>query len=176
MNIRYWLWACCLLPITAWAETQFTYTSLQEKDCKLTSRDSINLSSIHTCPSLGGYRIQQVAGDERIGLNIEYGKKSLFYSGASFEANVGDKIEWRYTEQGQKKHYHALIFRVYTLPMGNDGLFNQQQRIQQLIVVRLRQNKSCILAEVPSSSNMNEQARAIADNPNAKCLSPAFTM
>lgn len=51
------------------------------------------------------------------------------------------------------------------------GIFmNNVPKIERLVVVRLNKEKSCILGILPTSNDMNEKARALADNPQAECL------
>ncbi|NRD69534.1 hypothetical protein HQR03_03155 [Psychrobacter okhotskensis] len=162
-----------LATATATATTKMSsdYTSLKEEDCRTLNTDQDIYQA--DCPSKHNYLLQAVGRDLRLGVNLIYNHHKVSYQPLpSFR--VGETVEWRYEKVGNLKKYHALIYRIYTAqidPLDGDAFYlSREQDKQQLVVIRLNKEKSCLLGVIEPSKNMNREARKLADNKLAECI------
>lgn len=162
-----------LATATATATTKMSsdYTSLKEEDCRTLNTDQDIYQA--DCPSKHNYLLQAVGRDLRFGVNLIYNHHKVSYQPLpSF--HVGETVEWRYEQVGNSKKYHALIYRIYTIqidPLDGDAFYlPRDQDKQQLVVIRLDKEKSCLLGVIEPSKNMNTVARKLADNKLAECI------
>ncbi|WP_201577728.1 hypothetical protein [Psychrobacter okhotskensis] len=162
-----------LATATATATTKMSsdYTSLKEEDCRTLNTDQDIYQA--DCPSKHNYLLQAVGRDLRLGVNLIYNHHKVSYQPLpSFR--VGETVEWRYEKVGNLKKYHAFIYRIYTAqidPLDGDAFYlSREQDKQQLVVIRLNKEKSCLLGVIEPSKNMNREARKLADNKLAECI------
>ena len=153
----------------AMTKAKSDYTSIDYRDKKCRLIEKTEHAVVRSCPAFAGYQIERTDWDWAQ-LSVLYGKNN--YAVSYLGHDLGSKAEWRYRQINNKKVYHGLIFRVLNLPMDTDtGIFmNNVPKIERLVVVRLNKEKSCILGVLPTSNDMNEKARALADNPQAECV------
>lgn len=167
---------CCLwLSPTARAQTpaaaQSAYTELTAKACTRVQVQEEAYTE-YRCPSLGAYRLSYLAG-ERDGLLLSHQGRQLHYeAGHGLGSGLGSKAEWRYRQQGSQRQYHALIVRVLTPAMNpQTGMFDHRAApASYLAVIRLQGARSCLLGRIQAAGDMNQQARALADNVQAACI------
>ncbi len=160
-----------LATTVATAKMSSDYTSLKEEDCRTLNTDEDIYQA--NCSSKHNYLLQAVGRDLRLGVNLIYNHHKVSYQPLpSF--HVGETAEWRYDKIGNQKKYHALIYRLYTIQIdpldGDDFYLPRDQDKQQLIVIRLNKENSCLLGVIEPSKNMNTAARKLADNKSAKCI------
>lgn len=160
-----------LATTVATAKMSSDYTSLKEEDCRTLNTDQDIYQA--NCSSKHNYLLQAVGRDLRLGVNLIYNHHKVSYQPLpSF--HVGETVEWRYEQVGNSKKYHALIYRIYTIqidPLDGDAFYlPRDQDKQQLVVIRLDKEKSCLLGVIEPSKNMNTVARKLADNKSARCI------
>ena len=147
------------------------YTSLKEEDCQTLNMVE-NLYQAN-CPSKANYLLHTFSRALRSGVDLIYHNRKVSYQ-PILPFHVGATVEWRYGKVGNAKKYHALIYRVYTAQMDaldSDSFYlPREQHKQQLIVIRLNKEKSCLLGVIEPSKNMNTEARKLADNKSARCI------
>ncbi len=153
-------------------DIQSVYTSIEDADCKTikvaTETDPIDFYT-GECVGLDGYSVLVTGGDLRYSIELKVDEKTveLTHLGA-FHSPGSDKIEWRGPVKNGEVQPYALIFRLNIddsfdqndLPVGTDSLF----------VVRLDGAQSCVIGVVRQQSEMNNKARAIADDIKLPCL------
>ncbi len=167
---------------------QSEYTSLKAENCRTIEFIADHAGSYHaSCPAKAPYQLEVEGIDLRYGLNVIYDgsdnkktddskpKHTVRYWYPQF-FQVGDTVEWRYSQNKQgQKNYHALIYRVYSANQSADYSDNgdengmEKRDKQELFVVRLDKDKSCILGKIPASKDMNVKARQLADDMTANC-------
>ncbi len=115
------------------------------------------------CPGKAGYQVKISGGDHRYALfSLVNGTEVTLTEIGAFHDLGANLIEWR-GPVGRRPT--SLIYR---LSISNpDGMSSNSI----LYVIRLMGTESCKIGRVRQGANMNERARAIADNPNAPCLS-----
>lgn len=160
-----------LATTAATAKISSEYTSLKEQDCQFFSTEEDSYQT--NCPSKANYLLHTFSRDLRSGVDLIYNQHNVsFQPIPSF--HVGETAEWRYDKIGNQKKYHALIYRLYTIQIdpldGDDFYLPRDQDKQQLIVIRLNKENSCLLGVIEPSKNMNTAARKLADNKSAKCI------
>jgi hypothetical protein len=120
---------------------------------------------VQECPSIGGWRLLLVASQENTW--IELRSNAITWSGEHaivYDAPIGlfpkvgasPQVEWRLNARGVPT---ALIFRVAAT-----SRTDQKTRVSRLFVVRLEQDRACVVGRVTT----NAEARALADGP-ARC-------
>ena len=164
-------WVTLLATTAALANISSNYTSLKEEDCQALSMVE-NLYQAN-CPSKQNYLLHTFSRDLRSGVDLIYNNHKVSYQPIP-PFHVGETVEWRYEKVGNAKKYHALIYRIYTAqidPLDGDSFYlPREQDKQQLIVIRLNKEKSCLLGVIEPSKNMNTEARKLADNKSARCI------
>ena len=159
-----------LMAATAFAKSDSVYTSVAKKDCK-SIEDSetdpnapIDYYTGH-CKGQNGYTVVVSGGDIRYDVSLLYSGRAIQLTQiGSFHDMGADKVEWRGAvgANGQISKFDALIYRL------NVGVYNvdttETVYSDILYVARLNGAKSCIVGKVSRATNMNEQARKIADN------------
>jgi hypothetical protein len=161
------------------AEALSSYTGVNvEKDCVVaasseTQKDAEIDFLEAECPGLGGYRVYLEGGDLRYGLKLGFGNKKIDIDKTSAFHDMGsEKIEWVYERTVKdvkeedfiiSKHgikYLALIYRINYSKY--DEKTEKETNTTKLIVTKLNGEKSCVVAEVEASDDMNAKAKAIA--------------
>ena len=163
--------ATLLATTVATANNSSEYTSLREEDCQILNMvDNLHQAN---CPSKANYLLRTFSRDLRSGVDLIYGNHEVSYAPIP-HFNIGQTAEWRYEKIGYSKKYHSLIYRIYTAqidPLDGDAFYlPREQDKQQLVVIRLNKEKSCLLGVIEPSKNMNREARKLADNKLAECI------
>ena len=160
-----------LATTAATAKISADYTSLKEEDCQTLNMVE-NLYQAN-CPSKANYLLHTFSRDLRSGVDLIYNNNKVSYQPIP-PFHVGETVEWRYEKVGNAQKYHALIYRIYTAqidPLDGDSFYlPREQDKQQLVVIRLNKEKSCLLGVIEPSKNMNTEARKLADNKSARCI------
>lgn len=162
-----------LFSFTATANVNSIYTSIAKKDCVAISSSQLEkepeIDHYHgECPAIGGYRVFVSGGDLRYDIKLNYHDSVIILPQiSSFHEPASTKIEWRYERHKDKIRYSALIYRISSHVVNQDGKSSNKNT---LYIIRLNQEKSCFIGKVSSQSRMNEKARLIAADNNAKCL------
>ena len=163
--------ATLLATTVATANNSSEYTSLREEDCPTINIDE-NIYQAN-CPSKDNYLLHAVGRDLRFGVDLTYNKRNISYQPMP-PFHFGETAEWRYEKTDNSKKYHSLIYRIYTAqidPLDGDAFYlSRKQDKQQLVVIRLNKEKSCLLGVIERSKNMNTVARKLADNKLAECI------
>jgi hypothetical protein len=145
------------------------YTSIRPRDC--TSPADLRASfaarqlGVQECRSVGGWRLLLVASQENTW--IELRSSAIAWSGEQamvYDAPIGlfptvgasPQVEWRLNA---RRVPTALIFRVAATSRSD-----QKTRVSRLFIVRLEQDRACVVGRVTT----NAEARALADGP-ARC-------
>lgn len=137
------------------------YTSLAEKDCRVTERDEEVGGTSSRCPGAAGYALVVHDYDARMSVDIVApGGRALplRYSGvvtANFSA-VGERAEWRMRGATPM----ALIVRLNA----NEDPENPERTTSYLTVARITATSACVTDRIaPTVANANEAARQAAD-------------
>lgn len=151
------------------------YTSLSEESCVVIDSTDLNPDAeidflTAECPSLGGYQVYVAGGDLRYSAQLKFSGKDLPNVELMAFHSVADKMEWRYRRIGsaedRKVEYTAAIYRLNYQDMDPDS---NPIETSMMVVLRLKGAESCLLGTIPASKDMNEKARALADNMSAPC-------
>lgn len=162
-----------LFSSTAFAENhstnRSTYTSIKHKDCaNISSEEDGQLYQVR-CPAHAGYDLDVIGADVRYGLDITWKQKVVRHQ-PIMPFHVGDKVEWRYRISQGAPEFYALIYRLYTAQFDGQDFLPRENDKQDLVVVRLNQEKSCIIGIITQGKQMNTEARQRADDLSAPCL------
>jgi len=146
-----------------------SYTSIRPREC--TSPADLRASfaarqlGVQECGSVGGWRLLLVASQENTWIELRSsaitwsGEKAIVYDapiGLFPTIGASPQVEWRLNGHGVPT---ALIFRVAAT-----SRTDQKTRVSRLFVVRLEQDRACVVGRVAT----NAEARALADGP-AQC-------
>lgn len=127
------------------------------------------------CQSLdSNYQIWKQNYEVQTWLNIRYQSYHLNHQATLLPMTVGEKVEWRYFLKENQPHYYALIYRIYVYDDYETETLLKPAKSSYLIVVKLNQEKSCIVAKINGNQkDANQKARLIADrslNHQTPCL------
>lgn len=156
------------------AKSDSVYTSVAVEDCKtieaswLEQEPEIDYYTGH-CTGKDGYKVVISGGDIRYSLSLIYkGTEVTLTNIGAFHDMGSEKIEWRgsVNKDGKINSFHSLIYRLSIADYATDYVEN----VDTLFVVRLKGANSCVIGTVKQSLDMNEQARAIADDQSLPCL------
>jgi hypothetical protein len=156
----------CAWPAVADQAGASRFTSIRPREC--TSPADLRASfaarqlGVQECRSIGGWRLLLVASQENTW--IELRSSAITWSGEHaivYDAPIGlfptvggsQQVEWRLNPRGEPT---ALIFRVAAT-----SRTDQKTRVSRLFVVRLEQNRACVVGRATT----NAAARALADGP-----------
>jgi hypothetical protein len=158
-----------LFSAAAFAQTSSIYTSLKEKDCKV-SKESVEDGYIDICPGVAGYVLELLEGDSRQSINVMASDKkkyelSLWSSVSTGFSSIGEKAEWRM----KGKTPIALILRFNASEDPEDPL----KTTSYLVITKISKSEVCIVDIVKPSKNQNSEARVLADA-SAKRLCQQF--
>ena len=148
-----------------------TYTSVKDATCVIYDAAALHPKPeidflTQECAGLGGYQVMVEGGDLRYPMHLVYnGLKITLSNVGAFHQLGSDKIEWLYARANGQVNYKALIHRInYADPSGAKDL-------TMLIVTKLAGEKTCPVAIVTASADMNQKARAIAEKTDSmSCL------
>ena len=149
------------------AYSDYTTIDFDDKQCRTIEDDN---PIVKQYPSFANYQVNHVAGDNGAQLSVSYGEHGIYVPIMPLGSSLGKKAEWRYRMVGNKRQYHGLIFR--TFKMRDEDYINSNfdvPRIEELVVVRLNKEKTCILDILPVGKDVNKKARQLADDMNAIC-------
>ena len=145
------------------------YTSIRPREC--TSPADLRASfaarqlGVQECRSVDGWRLLLVASQENTWVELRSseitwsGEQAMVYDlpiGLFPTIGASPRVEWRLNVRGVPT---ALIFRVAATSRAD-----QKSRVSRLFVVRLEQDRACLVGRVKT----NAEARALADGP-ARC-------
>ena len=152
-----------------------TYTSIGDKTCIIHDASSLHKHPEidflkQECAGLGGYQVFVAGGDLRYPLHLVYnGQFIRLTSIGAFHQTGSKNIEWVYTREKDTVTYKALIHRINYEDDGDP----KTPDATILIVTKLDKEKTCPVAVVRASKNMNQQARAIAAKADGMlCIDP----
>lgn len=155
------------ISMNAFAANDSVYTSVAQKDCRVTESSEwkknpeIDYLTMF-CAGKGGYKVKISGGDLRYPLFLIAGGRTITLTEiGAFHELGSDRIEWR--GPAGTDRFTSLIYRL-SIADENGNMS------PSLYVVRLAGRASCVIGTVPQGNNMNERARQIADNENARCL------
>lgn len=143
---------------TASAQIASKYTKHDYGKCPETVALESEGVTVRSCRGLAGYEVQWI--DEPDASSVQFGQTRTLESmdiGEFFE--VGTTIEWRGPSGGKTMQPSAAIVR-YAVGQSIGG-----PRNSKLVVSRLKDGKSCIMAVVDGrSAEANAKAREIVDH------------
>lgn len=152
------------------AELTSSYTSLLEADCQTIDNDNFYQA---LCPAKGDYQLEVYAGDLRSGVELIYDDHRVDYAPVE-PSQYGKVAEWRFSAQHSSPAYHAVIYRLHVTQVSDtdsaDLFLPPSHDRDQLVVIRLAEEKSCLLGIIEQTDNMNQKARALADDKTAPCI------
>lgn len=160
--MKFSLYASLLLVLclnVSAAENRFIQTSIEEKDCTVTSQeqDDEGDSFSMDCKGVGAYGVSIGGSDLRYPLYLIHNQEEIqLTSFISFHNTASARIEWLLVDNEPK----ALIHRISAV--GPDGLND----VSYLIVSKLNGAQSCAVEKVApvAGQNQNVRAREIALN------------
>lgn len=168
-----------LLSNVALANIASKYTSLKVSDCTTMAahyllpeeEQEVDFYQV-ACPALGGYKVGIEGGDLRYSLVLSFLGTNIPQPSLLQFHNVGETAEWRYiagfaAPVVDEPVYTALIYRLnYADYLPNGDVVDKSK----LVVVRLAEEQSCVVGIVEEQADMNDVARAIADDSRVSCL------
>ena len=138
-----------------------SYTSINQKDC--ITLDSDNMGSLQECESFLDIGVKVIEGDIRQSIILTRNKKEYdlaFWSTVSPAfSSLGLKIEWRH-EQGKPENIKGMIVRFEA----SDDADNIEKVSSYLVVIKIMNNKICVVAKITPQKEQNEIAREILDS------------
>jgi hypothetical protein len=118
----------------------------------------------HLCPGLGGYQVIHEGGDLRSWINLKINGQTtdlmadtLAACPGQFPAKANNVVQWRGFRKGNSFLPYAIIYR-----MMSSADNEKQSRLETLIIIKLDEENSKVVAHVPSREG-NEKAEAVAD-------------
>lgn len=140
------------------AQNKSVYTSLTEKNCKVTYDKQIHGNMSADCAGVGGYGLKVYADDDRMSVSVVAPGSKVsdldFWGYFHNFSTVGQTAEWRM--KGRKPV--ALIIR-YDITTGDNG----EKRTSFLMVSKIAAENPCVVAVVKPGRNQNAEARRLAD-------------
>ena len=159
-------------PPAGQTEEPGNYTGLAAADCKVIDIDEEAGGSTSLCPGMGGYRLRVLDGDARMSVDVvapDGARHSLdlwtIASGAF--SSLGPRAEWRFTGSEPVPTALILRFEAYEFP-------EQPERTKSyLLVAKLADSETCLIAKIPPGPGQNVKAREAADRvASSPCLQP----
>jgi len=141
------------------------YSGLSDKDCKaIETPDDGDDGYRGLCKGVGGFKLELLEGDLRQTINVvaPNGTKSelnLWGAVSGGFSSVGNKAEWRVSQNGKTVTPKALILRFNASENPEDST----KITSYLVVVKIAGNTACITEIIKPSANQNEKARESAD-------------
>lgn len=142
------------------AATQSAYTDIDLDECTILSAD--DFGARYACPGYRGYPLYIAEGDLRYFVSFGFGapdEMAASQTPAPFNT-LGDKIEWRLSNQSGRFLPFAAIIRYHLDdPEGGDN------KGEELIVTKIAPGNTCHIAYVDAKTaeKPNERARELAD-------------
>jgi hypothetical protein len=140
------------------------YTDITGSRCRTISVDRESGASVQSCPGVAGYKLEVEDDDARMSISVVApgGKKSELSYWQVITHNfssLGNKAEWRVTNNKGKTTPVALIVRVNA----NEDPSNPQKTTSYLAVAKITATKTCVTDKIGPSATANEEARRAAD-------------
>jgi hypothetical protein len=140
------------------------YTDITGSRCRTISVDRESGASVQSCPGVAGYKLEVEDDDARMSISVVApgGKKSELSYWQVITHNfssLGNKAEWRVTNNKGKTTPVALIVRVNA----NEDPSNPQKTTSYLAVAKITATKTCVTDKIGPSATANEKARRAAD-------------
>ncbi len=159
-------------------DVESVYTSVLSSDCVTVASSELETDPEidyydAECSALGGYQVFVRGGDIRYSLELSYnGVQIPLPRPASFHDLGASKIEWRYERQ-YSEHNSGIVYTALIYRLNYESYDAQKEEFvstDELVVVRLKGEKSCVIGQIEEQEKMNVLARALADDKNAQCV------
>lgn len=154
-----------LLSFSIVLANESSYTSIEDKDCKVTQTYENNMGASVVCEKFEQFGVEVSDSDARMSItikhhDIEYPQRYSSTVGAVF-SSLGSKIEWRYPK-GESYAPHAFIARV-NLSIEDEKSSSVSKTVSKLAVSKIDQHSICVVGVIPPVKNQNVLARELAD-------------
>ena len=146
------------LATPVYAGFNSAYTDLDLDECLVLDADDFGAS--WSCPGYKGYPLMVTEGDLRFALIYGFGAKMADGQTLPPFNHVGEKLEWRLSNELGRWMPIATIVRYYTADPETG-----EDKGQVLVVTQLVEGNSCHIAYIDALANpdANELAREAAD-------------
>lgn len=146
------------LATPVYAGFNSAYTDLDLDECLVLDADDFGAS--WSCPGYKGYPLMVTEGDLRFSLIYGFGAKMADGQTLPPFNHVGEKLEWRLSNELGRWMPIATIVRYYTADPETG-----EDKGQVLVVTQLVEGNSCHIAYIDAlaNANANELAREAAD-------------
>jgi hypothetical protein len=148
-----------LLSTAVFAQNKSIYTPLTDNKCAVKVDSQVPGVMNGLCAGAGGYKLEILADDERMSVNIVASNTKKFgldfWGYFSNFSSLGERAEWRM----KGKTPVGLIIRYDVSDRGDDG-----KRSSYLMVSKISQTESCVIGIVKPGKNQNAEARRLADS------------
>ena len=150
--------ALAALASPAYAGFNSAYTEIDLDACLVLEADDFGAS--WSCPGYKGYPLMVTEGDLRFSLIYGFGAKASDGQTLPPFNHLGEKLEWRLSNDLGRWMPIATIVRYYTADPETG-----EDKGQVLVVTQLVEGNSCHIAYIDALANKdaNELARAAAD-------------
>lgn len=150
--------ALAALASPAYAGFNSAYTEIDLDACLVLEADDFGAS--WSCPGYKGYPLMVTEGDLRFSLVYGFGAKASDGQTLPPFNHLGEKLEWRLSNDLGRWMPIATIVRYYTADPETG-----EDKGQVLVVTQLVEGNSCHIAYIDALANKdaNELARAAAD-------------
>jgi hypothetical protein len=152
--------ALALLAVATPAHAAFNsaYTDINLDECLVLDADDFGAS--WSCPGYKGYPLMVTEGDLRFALVYGFGAKAVDGQTLPPFNRLGEKLEWRLSNDLGRWMPIATIVRYYTADPETG-----EDKGQVLVVTQLVEGNSCHIAYIDALANKdaNELARQAAD-------------
>lgn len=150
--------ALMALAAPAYAGFNSAYTDIDLDECLVLDADDFGAS--WACPGYKGYPLMVTEGDLRFSLIYGFGARSADGQTLPPFNHVGEKLEWRLSNELGRWMPIATIVRYYTADPETG-----EDKGQVLVVTQLVEGNSCHIAYIDALANKdaNELAREAAD-------------
>lgn len=150
--------ALAALASPAYAGFNSAYTEIDLDACLVLEADDFGTS--WSCPGYKGYPLMVTEGDLRFSLVYGFGAKASDGQTLPPFNHLGEKLEWRLSNDLGRWMPIATIVRYYTADPETG-----EDKGQVLVVTQLVEGNSCHIAYIDALANKdaNELARAAAD-------------
>jgi len=164
--MKYIVFTLCVSSLVLHASSyESTYTSIADKDCKVTEVYEHNMGVSLNCEGFEQLGLEVSDSDARMSITVTRGSIAYpqHYSSSvdSGFSSLGSKIEWRYTK-GESFKPHAFIARV-NVASWDEKEQDSTKNISYLAVSKIDKISICVIGKIPPQKNQNILARALAD-------------
>jgi hypothetical protein len=154
-----------LLSFSIVLANESAYTSIAEKDCKVSQVYENNMGASMACEKFEQFGVEVSDSDARMSITIKYHdiEYPQHYSstvGSGF-SSLGTKIEWRYPK-GESYAPHAFIARV-NLSIEDEKAPSGSKTVSKLSVSKIDKLSICVIGVIPPVKNQNVLARELSN-------------